>query len=147
MFFINAWTQRLALLGQMNLFDTIQLNQSIPILPRLNTQQSIPKARIIPIIDLGLRYNPSISGKTSTGFLWDLQRSKWFMRVGGGAGINTVLPAGFVQNGTTLAAFGSNTCKAIEDAGLNLHIKVPSPQVSSMFAGLDQFLAQGAKKK
>ena len=54
---------------------------------------------------------------------------------------------GFVQNGTTLAAFGSNTCKAIEDAGLNLHIKVPSPQVSSMFAGLDQFLAQGAKKK
>jgi uroporphyrinogen-III synthase len=54
---------------------------------------------------------------------------------------------GFVQNGTTLAAFGSNTCKAIEDAGLNLHIKVPSPQVSSMFAGLDQFLAQGTKKK
>jgi uroporphyrinogen-III synthase len=54
---------------------------------------------------------------------------------------------GFIQNGTTLAAFGSNTCKAIEDAGLNLHIKVPSPQVSSMFAGLDQFLAQGAKKK
>ena len=54
---------------------------------------------------------------------------------------------GFVQNGTTLAAFGSNTCKAIEDAGLNLHIKVPSPQVSSMFAGLDQFLAQSSKKK
>ena len=54
---------------------------------------------------------------------------------------------GFVQNGTTLAAFGSNTCKAIEDAGLNLHIKVPSPQVSSMFAGLDLFLAQGTKKK
>ena len=54
---------------------------------------------------------------------------------------------GFVQNGTTLAAFGSNTCKAIEDAGLNLHIKVPSPQVSSMFAGLDQFLAQSTKKK
>jgi uroporphyrinogen-III synthase len=53
----------------------------------------------------------------------------------------------FVQNGTTLAAFGSNTCKAIEEAGLSLQIKVPSPQVSSMFAGLDQFLAQGAKKK
>jgi uroporphyrinogen-III synthase len=53
----------------------------------------------------------------------------------------------FVQNGTALAAFGSNTCKAIEDAGLSLHIKVPSPQVSSMFAGLDQFLAQVSKKK
>jgi hypothetical protein len=103
LFFINAWTQRLALLGQMNLFDTIQLNQSTPILPRLNTKQSIPKARIIPIIDLGLRYNPSISGKASTGFLWDSQRSKWFMRVGGGVGINTVLPAGFVQNGISLA--------------------------------------------
>ena len=53
----------------------------------------------------------------------------------------------FVQNGTTLAAFGSNTCKAIEDAGLSLQIKVPSPQIASMFAGLDQFLAQAAKKK
>lgn len=53
----------------------------------------------------------------------------------------------FVQNGITLAAFGSNTCKAIEDAGLKLDIKVPSPQVSSMFAGLDQYLAQVAKKK
>ena len=103
LFFINAWTQRLALLGQMNLFDTIQLNQSAPILPRLNIKQSMPKARIIPVIDLGLRYNPSISGKASTGFLWDLQRSKWFLRVGGGVGINTVLPAGFVQNGISLA--------------------------------------------
>ena len=53
----------------------------------------------------------------------------------------------FIQNGTSLAAFGSNTCKAIEEAGLNLHIKVPSPQVTSMFAGLDQFLAQASKKK
>jgi hypothetical protein len=30
---------------------------------------------------------------------------------------------------------------------LNLHIKVPSPQATSMFAGLDQFLAQATKKK
>ena len=37
--------------------------------------------------------------------------------------------------------------EAIEDAGLSLQIKVPSPQVSSMFAGLDQFLAQLTKKK
>lgn len=53
----------------------------------------------------------------------------------------------FIQNGTTLAAFGSNTCKAIEEAGLQLQIKIPTPQVSSMFAGLDLFLAQTSKKK
>jgi len=54
---------------------------------------------------------------------------------------------GFKQNGTILGAFGSNTCKAVADAGLTLHIQVPSPQTPSMVAGLDQFLAQQTKKK
>jgi uroporphyrinogen-III synthase len=51
------------------------------------------------------------------------------------------------QNGTIIGAFGSNTCKAVADAGLTLHIQVPSPQTPSMVAGLDQFLAQQTKKK
>ena len=54
---------------------------------------------------------------------------------------------GFVQNGTSICAFGSNTCKAVEDAGLELHIKIPSPQTPSMMAGLDQLLAIQSKKK
>ncbi len=53
----------------------------------------------------------------------------------------------FKQNGTAIGAFGSSTCKAVEDAGLNLHIKVPSPQTPSMIAGLDQFLSSNSKKK
>ncbi len=54
----------------------------------------------------------------------------------------------FKQNGTVIGAFGSNTSKAVEEAGLNLEIKVPAPQKPSMCAALDQFLsARGARKK
>jgi uroporphyrinogen-III synthase len=53
----------------------------------------------------------------------------------------------FIQNGTAICAFGSNTCKAVEEAGLTLHIKVPSPQTPSMIAGLDLYLSQLSKKK
>ena len=53
----------------------------------------------------------------------------------------------FKQNGTAIGAFGSSTCKAVEDAGLQLHIRVPSPQTPSMIAGLEQFLSSSSKKK
>lgn len=46
----------------------------------------------------------------------------------------------FKQNGTVIGAFGSNTSKAVEEAGLTLEIKVPSPQKPSMVAALDQYL-------
>jgi uroporphyrinogen-III synthase len=54
---------------------------------------------------------------------------------------------GFKQNGTFIGAFGSNTSKAIEDAGLNLHIKAPQPQVPSMVAALEKFLVDTVKSK
>jgi len=47
----------------------------------------------------------------------------------------------FSQNGTIMGAFGSNTSKAVEDAGFLLEIKVPSPQRPSMVAALDHFLS------
>jgi len=53
----------------------------------------------------------------------------------------------FIQNGTILGAFGSNTSKAIVDAGLNLQIKAPEPQVPSMVAALEKFLSEKSKKK
>jgi uroporphyrinogen-III synthase len=53
----------------------------------------------------------------------------------------------FTQNGTILGAFGSNTSKAILEAGLNLQIKAPEPQVPSMVAALDKFLSEKSKKK
>jgi len=51
------------------------------------------------------------------------------------------------QNGTLIGAFGNNTSRAIEDAGLNLHIKAPEPQVPSMVAALDRFLQVNVKSK
>jgi uroporphyrinogen-III synthase len=53
----------------------------------------------------------------------------------------------YSQNGTLIGAFGSNTSRAIEDAGLNLHIKAPEPQVPSMVAALERFLQINLKGK
>lgn len=55
---------------------------------------------------------------------------------------------GFKQNGTVIGAFGNNTSKAVEEAGMSLEIKVPSPQKPSMVSALDQFLlsTSGGKK-
>lgn len=47
----------------------------------------------------------------------------------------------FKQNTTIIGAFGSNTSKAVEEAGLQLEIIVPSPKKPSMCAALDQFLS------
>ena len=53
----------------------------------------------------------------------------------------------YKQNGTIIGAFGSNTSKAVEEAGLTLEIKAPQPQTPSMVAALEQFLAATLKKK
>lgn len=53
----------------------------------------------------------------------------------------------FKQNGTIIGAFGSNTSKAVEDAGLKLEIKAPQPQTPSMVAALEQYLSATLKKK
>jgi len=53
----------------------------------------------------------------------------------------------FAQNGMRLGAFGLNTSKAIEQAGLTLDIIAPQPQTPSMVAALEQYLASKTKKK
>ncbi|HRH49601.1 MAG TPA: uroporphyrinogen-III synthase [Panacibacter sp.] len=52
----------------------------------------------------------------------------------------------FTQNGTLIGAFGNNTIKAIEEAGLNVQVKAPAPQTPSMIAALDHFLSEKNKK-
>lgn len=52
----------------------------------------------------------------------------------------------YKQNGTVIGAFGNNTVKAVEDAGLKLEIKAPQPQAPSMVSALEQFLAAIKKK-
>jgi uroporphyrinogen-III synthase len=53
----------------------------------------------------------------------------------------------YKQNGTRIGAFGSNTSRAVEDAGLTLDIKAPLPQAPSMVAALEQYLSGILKKK
>lgn len=53
---------------------------------------------------------------------------------------------GFTQNGTLIGAFGGNTSKAVEDAGLSLHIKAPDSQAPSMVAALEKFLSASKGK-
>ena len=53
----------------------------------------------------------------------------------------------YKQNGTVIGAFGGNTSRAVEEAGLTLDIKAPEPQAPSMVAALDKFLAAANGKK
>src|SRR5919112_3147071 len=53
----------------------------------------------------------------------------------------------FKQNGTVIGAFGNNTSKAVEEAGLKLGIIAPQPKTPSMVAALEQFLNSELKKK
>jgi uroporphyrinogen-III synthase len=53
----------------------------------------------------------------------------------------------YKQNGTVIGAFGSNTSRAVEDAGLKLEIKAPQPQTPSMVAAIEQYLCAGQKKR
>ena len=52
----------------------------------------------------------------------------------------------FKQNGTSIGAFGANTFKAAEDAGLTLDIKAPQPQAPSMVSALEIYLSSRLKK-
>ena len=52
----------------------------------------------------------------------------------------------YKQNGTLIGAFGHTTSKAVEDAGLKLHIKAPAPNTPSMVAALEKFLGEENKK-
>jgi uroporphyrinogen-III synthase len=52
----------------------------------------------------------------------------------------------FKQNGTKIGAFGPNTFKAAEEAGLVLDIKAPQPQAPSMVSALELYLSSQKKK-
>ena len=52
----------------------------------------------------------------------------------------------FRQNGTVIGAFGNNTFKAVEEAGLKLEIKAPEPQAPSMVSALERYLSALRKK-
>ena len=51
----------------------------------------------------------------------------------------------FKQNKTRLAVFGSSTTKAVEDKGLNVNIKAPSPESPSMSMAITNYLNKSNK--
>jgi uroporphyrinogen-III synthase len=52
----------------------------------------------------------------------------------------------FKQNDTRIAVFGNSTVKAAEEAGLNCHIKVPTPETPSMTMALEKYILTVNKK-
>jgi uroporphyrinogen-III synthase len=52
---------------------------------------------------------------------------------------------GFKQNGTLIGAFGNNTSRAAEEAGLVLQIKAPQPMAPSMISALERYLSDRKK--
>jgi uroporphyrinogen-III synthase len=52
----------------------------------------------------------------------------------------------FKQNGTLIGAFGSNTSRAAEEAGLALEIKAPQPMAPSMISALEKYLSDAKKR-
>ncbi len=52
----------------------------------------------------------------------------------------------YQQNGTCIGAFGDNTFKAANAAGLTLDIKAPQPKMPSMVSALENFLSSHKKK-
>lgn len=52
----------------------------------------------------------------------------------------------FKQNDTRIAAFGLTTKKAVEDHGLRLDIKAPSPESPSMTMAIDQYIKKVNKR-
>ncbi len=53
----------------------------------------------------------------------------------------------FVQNETRIGAFGSTTCEAVEEAGLRLDIKAPTPEFPSMTKALEEYIKLANKVK
>ena len=51
------------------------------------------------------------------------------------------------RNGTKIGAFGNNTSRAVQEAGLTLDIKAPEPLAPSMVSALEKYLSAVAKKK
>ncbi len=52
----------------------------------------------------------------------------------------------FKQNCTRIAAFGNSTSEAVEEAGLRLDVRAPSPQAPSMTMAIEQYIKKTSVK-
>jgi uroporphyrinogen-III synthase len=91
----------------------------------------------------GFNYQEAMFYKTVSADLKDLDLSKYDMIVFfSPQGLNSLQEnfPDFKQGDTLIAGFGPATCKSIEEAGLKLEIKAPSPEARSMATALERFM-------
>lgn len=97
-----------------------------------------------------IRYTKAILYKTVCADLSDLKDVNYDMLVffspSGIASLKRNFPD-FEQGETCIAAFGPTTAKAVENHGLRLDVKVPTPKYTSMTMALDHFITEKNKKQ
>lgn len=109
--------------------------------------QEIPEA----LAKAGIKFTNAVFYRTVASDLTDLKNDLRydvlvFFSPGGIDSLKKNFPK-FRQNGTLIAAFGSTTARAVQDAGLRLDIAAPVPEAPSMTGAIELFIKQAAKKK
>lgn len=111
----------------------------------------IHKENIPGLLDkLHLKYTKAILYKTVASDLSDIKDLKEYDIVAfyTPSGIKSLFQnfPGFVQDTTIIAAFGPATAAAVEEAGLRLDIKAPTPQCPSMTMAIEEFIRRFNKE-
>lgn len=111
----------------------------------------IHKENIPGLLDkLHLKYTKAILYKTVASDLSDIKDLKEYDIVAfyTPSGIKSLFQnfPGFVQDSTIIAAFGPATAAAVEEAGLRLDIKAPTPQSPSMTMAIEEFIRRFNKE-
>ncbi|MFB0938114.1 MAG: uroporphyrinogen-III synthase [Urechidicola sp.] len=99
--------------------------------------------------DLKINWDKAVFYKTVVSDLSDLQSVFYDVLVFfSPSGIDSLFQnfPEFKQNDTRIAVFGNTTVKAAEEAGLNCHIKVPTPETPSMTMALEKYILTVNKK-
>jgi len=97
-----------------------------------------------------IQHTKAIMYQTVANNLMDLDIEKYdlmvFFSPSGIKSLFTNFP-NFLQNGTMIGAFGPSTCKAVQDAGLNLSIEAPTKTAPSMTMALEEYIEKLMKTK
>lgn len=131
-----------------DLIKLIQKNKSEKFFVPLSDihNQEIPEKLKKEKID----FQSAVLYKTVSADLSDMDITKYdvlvFFSPGGIISLKENFP-NFEQGEMKIGAFGTQTCNAVKEAGLNLDIEAPTPQAPSMVMALEQFIMDHNKKK
>lgn len=109
-------------------------------------KRSIPEK----LDEIGIDYSKAVLYRTVASDLSDLAEVDYDLLVFfSPSGIESLFKnfPDFEQKDKLIAAFGPTTHKAVEDAGLELHIKAPQPDTPSMTMAIEEYLKKSGVKK